>query len=64
MLYIIVYFFQEKKEQEERERRKRLEEGEKESENHSRNVEAQMFAKILADKNLEIYEVSEIYFAG
>lgn len=47
----------EKKEQEERERQKRLEEGEKESEGHCRNIEAQLFAKLLKEKNLKMHEV-------
>ena len=53
---------QEKKEQEERERQKRLAEGEKESANHVRNLEAAQFDKILKENNLKIREVSFISF--
>lgn len=47
----------EKKEQEERERQKRLLEGEKESENHVRNIEISAFAKIMEKHQLKIQEV-------
>ena len=52
-----VMCLQEKKEQEERERQKRLAAGEKESENHARNIEASQFIKILKEHNLKIHEV-------
>eukprot|EP00111_Clytia_hemisphaerica_P007178 TCONS_00020868-protein len=50
----------EKKEQEERERQKRLVEGEKESANHVRNLEAAQFDKILKENLLKIREVSSM----
>jgi len=51
----------EKKEQEERERQKRLIAGEKESENHARNIEATQFNKILKEHNLKIFEVCHCF---
>jgi len=47
----------EKKEAEEKARQKRLEEGERESVNHSRNVEAKQFIELLRKHKLKIIEV-------
>lgn len=50
-------YVQEKKEAEERARQKRLEEGEEESKNHSRNIEANQFSELLLQKGFRMAEV-------